>query len=811
MKNTLLSIFHYIILVCFYLLFFLTPFMFASNTSELFEFNKMWTVYILTILIGASWLSKMVLAKDFRIQKTPLDFPILLFVLSQVIATVYSLDTHVSLWGYYSRFNGGLLSVLSYVTLYYAFVSNFIETNESYERGTKFAQDDKRIATVKRLLIVSLVSGTMVALWGLPSHFGYDPTCLLFRGKLNVECWTDQFKPTVRIFSTLGQPNWLAAYLAILIPIALAFATTNSKSETRNPKQNLNNKNSKQFEHSNLKIWNLFRNSKFRFSAFSVLIALLYICLLFTLSQSGFVGLWVGIAFFLLFFFLFTAKQCNYKIPTLIKNKSVKLVFFTMFLLLITTFFVDIPIWQLQQYTFSNLKERYTQPSQITSVPTVTTTTQSAVSPTPVPNKQESAATFETGGGGTDSSKIRLHVWQGAIDAWKQNIFFGTGLETFAFAYYRFKPTGHNLTSEWDYLYNKAHNEYLNFLATTGSVGLGTYLFMIVWFLILSLKNILNGKWQIENGKLLSGALLASYLSILISNFFGFAVVIVNVYFFLIPAFIFVLLGMLQPSQRYGYVLSTQIKSAKHSNEVSGISWTVVLMISVISLYWIYLLIRFWVADTNYAYGYNLNRVSQYQTAYSFLQKAVLLRGDEPVFKDELAYNAVVLALYAINQKKQDEANAFLQQGITLSDEVIREHPNNVVFWKTRVRILYALSQADPSYLPPALEAIKKAHALAPTDAKIAYNLGVLYGQNKKTDEAIQMLEKTIQLKPNYQEAYYALGLFYREKALNKNGQVVNLDYQKKAADTMRLILNNFSKDDQQAQEALKTWGEIVR
>src|SRR3989338_7814856 len=102
-----------------------------------------------------------------------------------------------------------------YILLYYAFLSNF-QTNA--------------VAMVKKSLFLSLVSGLIVALWGLPSRFGYDPTCFLFRGTFDVSCWTADFMPKVRIFSTLGQPDWLAAYLAILIPISIAFAIKNSKS-----------------------------------------------------------------------------------------------------------------------------------------------------------------------------------------------------------------------------------------------------------------------------------------------------------------------------------------------------------------------------------------------------------------------------------------------------------------------------------------------------------------------------------------------------------------------------------------------------
>ena len=114
----------------FYALFFLVPIVFLSNTSELFEFNKMWVTYGIAILIGFFWILKIVITKQIRIRRTPLDIPILLFLLAHLISTVISWDPYVSFWGYYSRFNGGTLSILTYAFLYFAFASNVIGVEE---------------------------------------------------------------------------------------------------------------------------------------------------------------------------------------------------------------------------------------------------------------------------------------------------------------------------------------------------------------------------------------------------------------------------------------------------------------------------------------------------------------------------------------------------------------------------------------------------------------------------------------------------------------------------------------------------------
>ncbi|MCJ7829549.1 hypothetical protein MUP50_00465, partial [Patescibacteria group bacterium] len=91
---------------------------------ELFEFNKMLLVYFFTILIITAWLIKMIAAKKFLFKRSFWDIPLLIFLISQFLSFLISIDKHTSLWGYYSRFNGGLVSIICYLLLYWAFISN---------------------------------------------------------------------------------------------------------------------------------------------------------------------------------------------------------------------------------------------------------------------------------------------------------------------------------------------------------------------------------------------------------------------------------------------------------------------------------------------------------------------------------------------------------------------------------------------------------------------------------------------------------------------------------------------------------------
>ncbi len=714
----------------FYALFFLVPLVFASNTSELFELNKMWLTWGLTIVIGAFWFTKMILQRKIFIQKTPLDLFIGLFLTSQIISTIFSWDRHISFWGYYSRFNGGLLSIVTYIFLYYAFVSNF----------------EDKAKVVFRILYVSLISGLIVALWGLPSHFGYDPTCFIFRGNFDVSCWTADFLPRVRIFSTLGQPAWLAAYLAILIPIATAFL---------------------------LSKWKMV-NGKWKIlliASLLSLIALFYIDLLFTLARSGILGLYLSLAFFFLSYVWIKRKS--------IKSQSLPLTILIVVFLIIT-FIIGIPIPKLNNFTLPGLRQNFER--------------------TKLPNIPQDQPPQPTVSGGTESGEMRLLVWEGALNAWKNHPLFGTGVETFAFAYYKYKPVGQNLTSEWNFLYNKAHNEYLNYLSTTGLFGLGSYLAMIGGFIFLFFK---NKSPNIEYRTFLLG-LLASYISILITNFFGFSVVITNIYLFLIPAFVFILGGMIPQEEK---------NLPKVHYETTIWQWTPIFLASIAALFMLITLFNFWRADIAYAKGYNLSRIGENQLAYQDLHHAVQLR-DEPVFKDELAANNAILvgSLLSDPNKKEDpetlaSASSLARQAITISDQITSMYPNNIVFWKARVAIFFALSQVDARYLASALEAIEKASRLAPNDANIFYNLGVLYGRNNKIAEGIEALEKTVILKSDYADARYALGLFYRTAAMDQEGtMVINRELNQKAIDQMQYILTHLAPNNTSAIEAIKDW-----
>ena len=103
------------------------------------------------------------------------------------------------------------------------------------------------------------------------------------------------------------------------------------------------------------------------------------------------------------------------------------------------------------------------------------------------------------------------------------------------------------------------------------------------------------------------------------------------------------------------------------------------------------------------------------------------------------------------------------------------------------------MAESDAQYLTQAFESLLQAAKLAPTDAKIKYNLALLYAAAKDTNATISTLEETVMLKPNYEDARLALALFYEET-----------NQKDKAKKQYQYILTNINPNNEQAKEKLK-------
>jgi len=698
----------------YYILFLLTPLLMFSGTSELFEFNKMMFIYLIAVLVFFFWSLKSFLDKKFTFKRTKLDIPILLFLTAQVVSFVFSIDRHTSFFGYYGRFNGGLLSTITYLFLYFGLVS---------------LQDS---ISGESILKTSVISSLLVVAWGLPGRFGHDLSCLLFSGRFNNSCWTDQFKPAERMFSTLGQPNWLGAFLAINFFIGLYFLLAKSKN--------------------------------IRANIFYTAYLILDFCgILFSRSRSALIATGVG---FILFFALAYFSQEGKK---LLQN-SIRVIGILVVLLLASVLIFKTGINELDRFLVFSIRPKSTGPVE--------------------KMKNQPYVSSEI----SESFDIRKIVWKGAWELGRRYPLFGTGVETFAYSYYFVRPIEHNMTSEWDYLYNKAHNEYLNYLATAGFIGLGTYLLMIgavLYLLLAKLKETrISGKWR---GRLLVISLLAAYSTILITNFFGFSTTTINLFFYLIPAFVV-------PTQVYEFDLNRSMSL-----------WGIIIS-GVLTAYCLFFLSRYYLADMKYALSQNYGQGGDYETQAILLNDALKLHY-EHIYQDKLSFALANLAFAAAYQKQQTAATQLILQADSFNKKSLAASPKNVSYWKTRAKNEYFFYQItlDQNNIITGINSLNYAEKLAPTDPKLPYSQAIFYSlladeyssAKAAADKekafgyeklSLEQISKAIALKSDYKDAYL-LKAQLQKKYGDKEGAKLSLEY----------ILQKLNPQDSEAEKELQS------
>lgn len=671
--QALIFLFHFMVLS--------VPFFFTWVNEELFEFNKMLLVYGSAILIGLAWVWRMIINKKIIFKRSYLDWPILAFVVSQILSTIFSIHPRTSIFGYYTRFHGGLLSTLSYVTLYYALVSNF---------------DHKQF---KKLLVSIFIAGLGVALYAIPEHFGHSPSCLLITGKFNVDCWVQKVQD--RIFGTFGQPNWLAAYAVLLLPVGVSLFIS----------RYLNQKKDQLTKNLGLLA--------------GITSATLLLVTIFTQSRSGFLGLGVGFLGYLiglavLYFRDFRHQKISFPLKNFAIIMAVLLGFIT---------YYGTP---------------YTPSIKSLFAPTVTQPTENSEQPTA--NRLDL--------GGTDSGEIRKIVWTGAFKVWQRYPIFGSGVETFAYSYYTDRPMEHNLVSEWDFLYNKAHNELLNFLATTGIVGLTAYLSLFIVFALKVIRLVFkkDEKSKYLESKILAIGMSAGLVALFISNLLGFSTVMVSTLMFLF----FAALEIISHNEP---LLPTKIELKLSISEYAACFVT-----GLIALVLTFQVINIWRADYLFTQGSRMIDSGELSSGGPYIQQAIKLRPSEDLFYDKFAITLTQAAFLFAEQKKLPEAQSAAQSAIIMSNMAIKLNPVHLNLYKTRVRLLSSLGTLDPALLQEAQANSLTAMKLAPTDPKLVFNLGLITQALGDEDGAIQNFHQAIEMKDDYVQVRKYLADYYVSK-----------------------------------------------
>lgn len=181
----------------FVLIIFLVPIIFLNNITLAFELPKSSLFRLLTIIIWICLLIKLHIKKNISLSIPSKFTQISLagFVITTIIAAIYSISPHLSFFGSYER-QQGLLQLFFYIGFFTAILT-FFSTN----KGKIFPLIKIACYTAALISIISILQKIFPQLTATIWH---------------TEDLLD------RVQGTLGQPNFLGSYLVILVPFFIA-------------------------------------------------------------------------------------------------------------------------------------------------------------------------------------------------------------------------------------------------------------------------------------------------------------------------------------------------------------------------------------------------------------------------------------------------------------------------------------------------------------------------------------------------------------------------------------------------------------
>lgn len=151
-----------------YLLVFLLPIFWLPFTFEVFEFNKEYLLFFVSIIGLFAWFAKMIFYdKEVRFKKSPINILVLVFLFIAILSTVFSVDKISSVFGFYGRFSNGLIPLLSLVMFYFLVLNNI-----SLEPKTGKTDKERQFVSFDGVINVFLTSVALIVLTALFSIFG---------------------------------------------------------------------------------------------------------------------------------------------------------------------------------------------------------------------------------------------------------------------------------------------------------------------------------------------------------------------------------------------------------------------------------------------------------------------------------------------------------------------------------------------------------------------------------------------------------------------------------------------------------------
>ena len=180
------------------------PLIFFTFTHDVFEFNKITALRLFTLIAAMAFMTKVMLVGSFRFRPSPLWGPVILIAISSLLSTIWTNNKATSIFGVYEDFEG-ILTIANYLLLWFL-VHHYVRT----------------LQDIKKFLVMIVLAGVLAGGYGIAQNFGID-----------FIMWNPNTYSASRLFGSLGNPNFLAAYVLMALPIALMLFLNSERRQTK--------------------------------------------------------------------------------------------------------------------------------------------------------------------------------------------------------------------------------------------------------------------------------------------------------------------------------------------------------------------------------------------------------------------------------------------------------------------------------------------------------------------------------------------------------------------------------------------------
>ena len=495
------KIFDFAVEILILVVIFILPTIFDRRLGIVFSGTKTAWMRLFGLLILSVWAIKLIVTKKHRFIRTPLDWPVVSFLLGTTIATLTSVHVYTSFVGFYGRYEG--LTSWYLFGLFFFVITNYIKSFDQ----------------LKRIFVAVMSAATLMAVYSIIQRHELDP----YRWG-GVVTWQ-------RVIGTIGQPNFLAAYMLMAFFMGLALFIL-KKDQTKGP---INWSEQLvplgyfffaqatfvvmiySLEAHNVLLWyfgfTIITVSALLFSftyqalyplilnlVIGLALVLNYICILYTQSRGGYMGLFTGAS-------LFAIVAGRHWLLDNWKKIAV----------------LGIVIVAITGITMTHPK--YSPFARFASE--ITTEKVEAV--------ENSERRLELKG----AAGSRGETWKSAFGIIADNPLFGIGPEVLKMIFPRYETELFRFKEAFHVKQDRCHNETFDVAVTKGLVTFLIYLWLLFMFFRVGWFKARTTKDPAV--RLLLAGLLAAALAFLIQNQFSFGVVAITSLFWMIWALVMVI------------------------------------------------------------------------------------------------------------------------------------------------------------------------------------------------------------------------------------------------------------------------------